>query len=325
LAAGLLGLIAVAAPPLITGVVHAPEAYLGKQFESSFNNVFYARDFYAEEQLFDWYEPIPAGQQQIFYDPQYYAPLIGRGVIRTALAFHLPALVNENYLPGALAEPFGILYLLGFAWSVARWRRSSYAIWPLWLVLGGFLTSALSAYPPRTALALPSAPALIVLSALGLVAVVDVLAQVIGGVPERIKTYGLIGVTLVLAVLGLRQYFLEMPAQFPPDLDSTVFWEAQALKPGADVTLIQPNGVADDYVPWGLQHFELGVNYHLIKQADVPATDWNSLCPTSECRFVYVSADQGAVYPYLAQAFGERLPAEIRGADGAPQWDVFVR
>jgi 4-amino-4-deoxy-L-arabinose transferase-like glycosyltransferase len=325
LAAGLLGLIAVAAPPIVSGMTHAPDAYLGKQFESSFNNVFYARDFFPEEQLFSWYDPIAAGQQQIFYDPQYYAPLIGRGVIRTTLALQLPALVNENYLPGALADPFGILYLLGLAWSVTRLRRPGYVIWAAWLLLGGFLTSALSAYPPRAALALPIAPALIVLSALGLVATVDVLASVIGGVPERIKSYGLLGVTLVLAVLGWRQYFIEMPQQFPPDLDNTVFWQAQALKPGADISLIQPDGLADDYVPWGLQQFDLGVNYHLIKKVDVPTTDWNSVCPTGECRLVYVSADQGAVYPYLAEAFGGRAPVEIRGVDDAAQLYVFVR
>jgi 4-amino-4-deoxy-L-arabinose transferase-like glycosyltransferase len=325
LAAGVLGIVMVAAPPIVNGMAHAPEAYLGKQVESSFNNVFYARDFYSEEQLFAWYNPIAAGQQQIFYDPQYYAPLIGRGVIRTALALHLPALVNENYLAGALAEPFGVLYLMGLAWSVTRLRRAGYAIWPAWLLLGGFLTSALSAYPPRATLALPIAPALIVLSALGLVAIVDVLASLLGNISERVKAYGLAGVTLVLALLGLRQYYIEMPAQFPPDLDSAVFWEAQALKPGSDVTLIQPDGVADDYVPWGLQHFDLGMNYHLIKKADVPGTDWNSLCPTGECRFVYVSADRDGVYPFLAQAFGEHAPVEIRGTDGSVQIYVYAR
>ncbi|HTP08625.1 MAG TPA: glycosyltransferase family 39 protein, partial [Anaerolineae bacterium] len=223
LAAGLLGVVAVAAPPIVDGMVHAPDAYLGKQFESSFNNVFYARDFYPEEQLFDWYNPIPAGQQEIFYNPQYYVPLIGRGVIRTALAFHLPALARENYLVGSLADPFGILYLMGLAWCVVRFRRSGYAIWPVWLLLGGFLASGLSAFPPRAALLLPVAPALVALSALGLTAGVDVLASVVGDVSERIKSYGLLGATIALALLGLRQYFIEMPQQYPPDLDNAVF------------------------------------------------------------------------------------------------------
>ncbi len=325
LAAVVLGIVAVSAPSVAYGMAHAPDIYLGKQFESSFNNVFYARDFYPEDQLFEWYGPIAAGQQQIFYDPQYYAPLIGRGVIRTALAFHLRSDVHENYLIGSLADPFGILYLLGLAWSIARMRRSGYAIWPAWLLLGGFLSSALSAYPPRAALLLPTAPALVALSALGLTAGVDLLASLVSSVTERIKSYSLIGATLVMALLGLHQYFVDMPHLNPPDLGNAVFWEAQAMNPGTDLTLIQPEGVPDNYMPWGLQQFDLGVNYHLIKKADVPATNWNGLCPTGECRFVYVGADRDGVYPYLARAFGERVPTEISGADGSVQLYVYAR
>jgi 4-amino-4-deoxy-L-arabinose transferase-like glycosyltransferase len=324
LAAVALGIVAVAAPPVVYGMAHAPDAYLGKQFESSFNNVFYARDFYPEEQLFEWNGPIDAGQQQVFYDPQFYVPLIGRGVIRTALAFHLPSIVHENYLVGSLADPFGILYLLGLAWCVARFRRSGYAIWPVWLLLGGFLASALSAYPPRAALLLPIVPALVALSALGLTAGIDVLADLAGGISESIKSYALVGMTLVLALLGLREYFVEMPQQFPPDLDNAVSWEAQALKPGADITLIQPDGVPDNYMPWGIQQFDLGVKYHLIKKADLSVTDWRGLCPAGECRFVYVSADRDEVYPHLAQAFGERTPRQIDGADGSVQLYIYA-
>ncbi len=328
LAAAAVGIVVVAAPPIVYGMSHVPDVYLGKQFESSFNNVLYARDFYPEDQLFEWYGPIYAGQQQLFYDPQYYASLIGRGVIRTALAFQLPSLVREmreHYLIGSLADPFGILYLLGLAWSVIRLRRSGYAIWPAWLLLGGFLAGVLSAYPPRMSLLLPIAPALVALSALGLTAGVDVLANLIGNVPEWVKSYGLIGATLLLAVLGLREYFVEMPQHFPPDLDSAVFWEAQALPPGADITLIQPDGVPDNYMPWGMQEFDLGVNYHLIKKTNLPVTNWGSLCPTGQCRFVYSSADRESVYPYLAQAFGGRVPAEIPGANGAAQLYVYER
>ncbi|CAG0929992.1 hypothetical protein TFLX_01529 [Thermoflexales bacterium] len=325
LAAGALGIVVVATPPIVYNLSHAPDAYVGKQFESSFNNVFYARDFYPEDQLFEWYGAIPAGQQQLFYAPQFYLPLIGRGVIRTALAFHLPSIVHENYLIGSLADPFGVLYLLGLAWSITRLRRSGYAIWPAWLLLGGFMAGALSAFPPRAALLLPIAPVLVTLSALGLTAGVDVLSKLMGNIPERIKTYGLVAATALLALLGLRAYFIEMPQRFPPDLDNAVFWEAQALGPGADITLIQPDGVPDNYVPWGVQQFALDMNYHLIKKADLPVTDWNGLCPSGECRFVYVSADRDSVYPYLAQVFGERTPTEIRGADGAVQAYVYAR
>ena len=279
LAAVVLGIVAVSAPPLVYGMAHVPDAYLDKQFESSFNNVFYARDFYPEDQLFEWYGPIQAGQQQIFYNPQYYAPLIGRGVIRTALAFHLPAIVRENYLTGSLADPFGILYVLGLAWCVMRLRRPGYAIWPIWLFLGGFLASALSAFPPRAALLLPIAPALVTLSALGLTVGIDVLASLIGSVPERIKSYSLVGATLLLALFGLRAYFSEMPQRFPPDLENTIFWQAQQLPREADIVLLQPDGMADDFVPWGLREVTTNVRFHLLKKDEWATADWSGLCP----------------------------------------------
>jgi hypothetical protein len=40
---------------------------------------------------------------------------------------------------------------------------------------------------------------------------------------------------------------------------------------------------------------------------------------------VYASVDRDSVYPYLAQAFGERTPAEIRGVDGSVLLYVYVR
>ncbi len=323
LAAAVLGIVAVSAPPIVYGMAHVPEAYLGKQFESSFNDVFYARDFYPEDQLFEWYGPIDAGQRQIFYNPQFYVPLIGRGVIRTALAFHLPALVRENYLVGSLADPFGILYVLGLAWSVVRLRRPGYAIWPIWLLLGGFLAGALSAFPPRAALLLPIAPALIALSALGLTAGVEVLANVSGSVPERMKSYGLVGVTLILALLGLRAYFVEMPRHFPPDLENMIFWQAQQLPDNSDIVLLQPDGVADDFLPWGLREVATNVRFHLLKKDAWADADWSRLCPGS-CRVAFSAADREAAYPYLEQAFGQQATAEYPDAEGAPQAYIFV-
>lgn len=318
-----LGVLVCATPPIVYGMAHVPEAFVGKQFESSFNNVFYARDFYPEDQLFDWYGPIQAGQHQIFYDPQYYAPLIGRGVIRTALAFHVPALAREHYLADSLAAPFGILYLLGLAWSITRLRRPGYAIWPMWLLLGGILASGLSAYPPRAALLLPVAPALVTLAALGLTAIVDVLAGLISSVTDRIKTASLIAVTLLLSLLGLRTYFGEVPQRFPPDLENAIFWQAQQLTPGADIVLIQPDGLPDNFVPWGMSQLDTGVKFHLLKKSDLPVADWNELCPGA-CRVFMAAADHGAALPELTQVFGDQSSIEYANADGAPQAYLFV-
>jgi hypothetical protein len=276
------------------------------------------RATYPEDQLFEWYGRIYADNSSYSMRCSHVCRSSARRDPHGITS--LSSIVHENYR-SITGRSICVLYL---------WAGRECAPAPIgrdsgWLLLGGFLASALSAFPPRAALLLPIAPALATLSALGLTAGVDVLSSVIGSVPERIKSYGLIGATLVLALLGLRAYFIEMPQRFSPDLDNAVFWEAQTLKPGADLTLVQPDGVPDNYIPWGMQQFDLGVNYHLIKKADVPITDWNGLCPSGECRFVYVSADRDSVYPYLAQTYGERVPAEVRGADGAVQLYVYAR
>jgi hypothetical protein len=193
----------------------------------------------------------------------------------------------------------------------------------LWLLLGGFLASALSAFPPRAALLLPVAPALAALSALGLTASVDVLASLIGRVPERVKSFSLLSVTLILALLGLRGYFSEMPQRFPPDLENVIFWQAQQLPRDSDLVLLQPDGVADDFVPWGMREVTTQVRFHLLKQDQWAAADWNSLCPSS-CRVAFSAADREAAYPYLAQAFGQQAAVEYLDAEGAPQTYVFL-
>jgi hypothetical protein len=193
----------------------------------------------------------------------------------------------------------------------------------MWLLLGGFLASGLSAFPPRAALLLPVAPALVVLAALGLTATVDVLVVLIGGIPERIKSYGLIGVTALMALLGLRAYFVEMPQRFPPDLENAIFWQAQQLPRGADIVLIQPDSLPENFLPWGMSQFDTGVDLHLLRKDDLAAADWNTLCP-GVCRVFVGAADRNAAQPVLAQVFGNQNPLEYANADGLPQAYLFV-
>jgi 4-amino-4-deoxy-L-arabinose transferase-like glycosyltransferase len=108
LAAVVVGIVAVAAPPIVYGLTHAPDAYLGKQFESS-NNVFYARDFSHR-----------AVVRVVWTDRSgTTANLLRSAILRAthwtrrdhpALAFHLAAVVRENFLVDRWYDPFGILF-----------------------------------------------------------------------------------------------------------------------------------------------------------------------------------------------------------------------
>lgn len=299
----ILGSVMVVGPPLAFQSVHSPQMLAYKQVESIFANVIYARDLFPDDQLFASADAIQVGNQGLFYNPTLYAVLLGRGVIRTALSFHLSDVLSENYLVGALAEPIGAIYLLGLGFCLVRLRRPGYAIWPAWLIVGALTLSVVDTYPPRAAHMLPVVAAIAVLGALGLVAGVDILSHVVGELPDRFKSIVLIGAVIVLGIFGLRTYFIEMPDHFPPDLENTMFWQAQSMPRGSDITLIQPEGLSDEFVPWGLRELDLGVTFHLVKPAEVATIDLRRLCPNI-CRFYFVPANYGQVYPELMQAFG---------------------
>ena len=319
-----LGVAAVAAPSVAYGALRAPAAYAGEQVEAAFNNVFYARDLYPDDQLYAAAGPIRVGDQTLFYEPSIYVSLLTRGTLRTALSFHTPSLARENFLVDGLAAPFGVLYLIGLGWCLGKLRAPGSALWAGWLTLGAFTLSALSTFPPRAALMFPVTPALAALSALGLVAVVDVTAALIGAVPQRVTAAALMALAGVLAIFGLRAYFVEVPRRFPPDLEQAMFWQAQQQGPETDVTLIASAGVADDFTPWGIREFDLGVTYHQIKLDELEAADWAAVCP-SECSFFFEAAEIDRVWPALAQAYGAADPVVYRDASGNTAFYRFDR
>jgi len=313
-----LGVLLVAAPSVVYGVTRYPDLFAYKRTEALFANVFYARDHFPDEQLFALSGPIQVGSQQLFFAPDVYAVLLARGVLRTALSFHVPALITQRYLVGALAGPIGMVYLLGLAWCLARVRRPGYAIWPAWLMIGALSLSGISGFPPQDAHMVPLIPALAVLSALGFVLAVDLGAAMVGGLSHRAKSTALAGAVIVLGFFGLRAYFVEMPARFPPDVVNAMVWQVQQMPRGSDITLIQPDNFPDDFQLWGLRELDRGVTFHLLKPEALAATDLHGLCP-GECRFFFVAAARDQTLPRLTQVFGNGSLTEYPDADGAIQ------
>jgi hypothetical protein len=247
-----------------------------------------------------------------------------RGTLRTALSFHTPAVVRDPYLIDALTEPFGLLYLIGLAWCVARLRRPGYAIWPMWLLLGAFVLSAMSTYPPRAGLMLPIVPALAVLSALGLIASVEVIAHALGGVPGRVKLIGSIGLLIVLGVIGWRAYFVEMPDRYPPDLENAMFWHAQTLPRNATLMLITADDLPPDYRPWGVREFDLPVAFLRLRPDQLASEAWPKVACTNECAIFFKAGEREAITPGLQQAFGNGSLVEYADSGGSVIFYRFV-
>jgi hypothetical protein len=312
----------VAAPVIAYGTQRVPEVYDGQQAASVFNNLFYARDLYRDDQLFAVSGPQQVGDQQVFYEPSIWAALIARGALRTALSLQTPVLAQENYLIDALAAPLGGLVLIGLGWCLGRLRRPAGSLWAGWLLLGAFSLSALATFPPRAALMFPVTAALAGLGALGLVVMIDLLAGYLGPVPARVKALGAAGLAAVLMASGWYTYFIDMPARFPPDLEQALFWQAQQQGPDSDVTLIRSNTDSADFVPWGVREFDLGVSYHSIGLDELPGADWGALCPR-KCAFFYRAAEADRVWPILARAYGNVEPTAYADAGGTIQFYRF--
>lgn len=322
-AAWMLGALIVSTPAVAYGLTREPDSFAGKFVESAFNNLFYARDIVPAEQLAD-VSALRIGQQDVFVEPGLYAGLLVRGTLRTALSFHTSAVGRDPYLIGALAEPFGLLYLIGLAWCVARLRRPGYAIWPVWLALGAFVLSAMSSYPPRAGLMLPIAPALAVLSALGLIAGVEMMAHALGGVPGRVKLIGAIGLVIVLGAIGLRAYFVDMPDRYPPDLENAMFWQAQSLPRNATLMLITADDLPPDYRPWGVREFDLPVAFMRLRPDQLASDAWPKVACVNQCAVFFKANEREAITPGLRQAFGNGTLVEYEDSDGNVSFYRFV-
>jgi hypothetical protein len=322
-AAYALGILLIASPGFVYGTARHPDIYSYKQAESFFANSFYGRTIFSEQALYAQAGPIKIYDQEWFFAPDLYVTLLERGLVRTALGFHTPTLVNENYLVGALADPMGFIYLLGLGWCLARLRRPGYAIWPAWLVVGALALSVISTFPPRAAHMLPVAAALAVLGALGLVVVVDTAATIAGRISQPMRSVALAGLTAALGFAGLRMYFGEVPARFPPNLVNVMIWQVQQLPRGSDIMLLQSPDYPDDFQLWGLRELDRGVTFHLLKPEALDSTDLRSLCP-SVCRFFFEASARDQMLPRLTQAFGNGSLTEYPDADGNVQSYAFA-
>ncbi|MBI5564645.1 MAG: glycosyltransferase family 39 protein, partial [Chloroflexi bacterium] len=321
-AAWVIGAAIVSTPVILYGVTREPAAFASKFVESAFNNLFYARDIVPAEQLAQ-ISPLRVGQQEVLVDAGSYASLLTRGTLRTALSLHTSAVVRDPFMIGALAEPFGLLYLIGLAWCVARFKRPGYAIWPLWLIVGAFVLSAMSAYPPRAGLMLPIVPALAVLSALGLIVGLDIIGRVLGGIPERVKVIGAIGLLGVLGVIGLRTYFVEMPERYQPDLENAMMWTAQAMPRNATLMLITADELPADYRPWGMREFDLPVAFMRLRPDELSSNAWRVAC-ANQCEIFVQAAEHAAASSGLQQAFGAGTLVQYPPS-GEPQFYRFVQ
>jgi 4-amino-4-deoxy-L-arabinose transferase-like glycosyltransferase len=222
-----------------TGVVTAPHLTYGlraettglvwKLGESTLTNQLYVRDFFPNEFAFTVPTTTNAlGHNQIT-DIGLTLRLIVRGTFRSALAFFLGGFFQQHFLVGPLAGEIGAVFILpGLVAFFGKIRRPPVLFLLVWFFLAFFLLSALNTYPPRPTHLIGMLPLIPLLVAIGLALTVDALETSlprIGGTGNRLV---LIAAIVALAASGLHAYFVTMPREYTPDIESAISWAGLA-------------------------------------------------------------------------------------------------
>jgi 4-amino-4-deoxy-L-arabinose transferase-like glycosyltransferase len=220
------------------------EGLVYKVLETSFFSVFYARTYYADQDLAQTMPLIESDRYPaIFYEPLIYSELLTRGWVRTLLAMFDPHLVGEHFLVSPLAGVITPVFLaIGFFLFLRRWKQSRFGLPLIWFVTGLIFLSIIAAFPPRHTHMVSLIPVIALISGAGLCAVVEALTEYL---PARFIPFraGLLSVLIAVASLvilysGVKRYFVTMPETYPPSFEDYVSWVAWQTEQPIEIVYI---------------------------------------------------------------------------------------
>jgi 4-amino-4-deoxy-L-arabinose transferase-like glycosyltransferase/multisubunit Na+/H+ antiporter MnhC subunit len=325
---GLLFVLAVGlafAPHFVFGSTLNPGSLSYKMTESLFFNAFYGRALLGDAEIFRSHPPIKLGDQELFFDLGVYARLLPRGLFRSLLVFNHDMMVSEHYITARLAGPAAVIfYVLGLAYSLARWRKPRYALVLIWFGTCVLLLSVLNTFPPRHTHMVPVIPALALLTALGLAAIGEFLRPVL----RRRLTAGLVVVLVgVVGGYGLREYFVVVPTVYVPNMENVMFWSALNLTQPEHFIYVysesSPGGYKE-FVPWGIHNFKTRASFVAVPRAEFLNSPM-ALPAGQRYRFIFDPKDEPAILARLGQYFhGEGLLTRYTNREGQVIGEALV-
>jgi len=287
------------AGPLVLGSVLSGKPVAIKFWESFFANAFYGERVFSAEELTRLYPLWQIDRHRIFFEPRLYGLLLGRGLLRTALSLVADGFFTKHYVVGPFAGPGAIFFLAGLAWTSSRCRRWPAVLWVVWTLSCLLLFSVLNTFPPRGAHLTPVIPALAVLTAVGVWLLSGFLRRITSA--RRADWVG-VALTVILALLGLRSYFVVMPSRYLPDLENVIFWRAQEMQPGSNLVFVE-GAASAEFSVWGIEHFDLDVTYRSVPAGRAQSADFRALCGP-DCRVFCLPEDAEVVLARLRAQLG---------------------
>jgi hypothetical protein len=170
------------------------------------------------------------------------------------------------------------------------------------------LLSVLSSFPPQWTRMLPALPAFALLSSLGLA---TLLRPFSANWDRRIQAGLLFGLVAVLAVAGLRDYFVEVPRQFPPTLPDIIGMEAKRPNATPEVVVLYETQRELQGRPLLLDIFRSDVRYvSLFTPRDgQQLADVLTSMPPDRLRLYFDAASAAAALQVAGARFG---PGDVR-------------
>jgi 4-amino-4-deoxy-L-arabinose transferase-like glycosyltransferase len=295
-----------------------PDAVVDKLAEGLYFEVFYGESQFSKEELAEPFGIATLGTHgnaQLFFNPELHARLIGRGAVRTALAFDDASLVRWHFIPGSLGGPAGSLLLVtGFATALAAWRRPSALLLVVWAVAGLLAFSVLSAFPPQWTRLLPALPAFALLSSLGLATLLRPLTT---RVAAQLQPAVFSAAVATVAVFGLHDYFVETPKLFQPSLPDVIGFEAREPDAPSQFIAVYETQLSLAEPPFLLKEFPTSVRYaSLPAPAEIGLLDGLLAGAGRDFALFYDAASAQVALSVARQRYGEGEVREYRNAAG---------
>lgn len=304
------------APHIVHTRAISPDLLQYKMLESLFPNTHYALALYSAEELFRDHPPIRFGDQEFFYRPDLYMQLFVRGVFHTMLSMHEPAVVRSHFILAPLAGPVSVVfYFIGFVAAFRHIHQQRFFLLLFWFMGGLFLLSMINTFPPRHQHFVPVIPVIALFSALGLIGTVDFVmerlrALLAGWSPPRSRllqpvaaaaSFVLMGAILsVLVFTNLRNYFVEVPQYYLPDLENIIAWDALALQEPSNFVYVYTDEARADWKPWIISYFPTNAAYQTLSSSDLAAHHFE-FKPNERYTFYFPELDVSLIQTFLRE------------------------
>lgn len=279
-----IGCALVAVPHLVFGYQKEVSSLRNKMLESVIFQFDYAESIFSESLNSSDQQIIAIDQHRLFYEPLLNIRLIGRGLIRTGLAFYHEDLIYEHFITGSFLVPIAaIFFSFGVIYSVRQFRDPGYLLILIWFISTFVFLSVLNTYPPRHQHLVPLIPVIALFTGLGIVVLSELMISWMGSSSKwrELLRLGLIGiVTTVICFAGIQNYFVIMPRAYRPNLENFVNWFGLQHSVDTHFVYLYDDPKLANWQPYLFRQIIPDVEYHSANANDILKGRFVSIRPS---------------------------------------------